>query len=149
MSAEADTTTAPEPVVFEPLCSAYPQQGTASSTPRLSALHWNALGQIVAHGSIQVTIAVSPLSCIDYMINHTDGICFQSPHHPAPPYVSAESIHARKPPVRPQHIVISDETESLPPLTDKAFPMWINKFLLGKLDDRIEEDLDALQACDS
>jgi hypothetical protein len=27
--------------------------------------------------------------------------------------------------------------------------MWINKFLLGKLDDRIEEDLDALQACDS
>jgi hypothetical protein len=46
------------------LCSAYPQIGPVNLSTRTTTLRWTPQGQITAHSSVQVTIAVSSSSTL-------------------------------------------------------------------------------------
>ena len=73
----------------------------------------------------------------------------QTPYHPLPPYISPDSQLGKKPAPRPRQIVISDSTTAVPPETDQAFPMHINKFAIDRLDGEIEDKLEQVEFYDS
>lgn len=68
----------------------------------------------------------------------------QTPHHPVPACIPSTSRLAREPDPRPRHLVITDDTEIIPPKTDEAFPLWINKFILDKPDEDLESNIEQL-----
>jgi len=76
------------------------------------------------------------------------GFC-QTPHHPAPLYVPENSLLAKKPESRPKPFIVSDDTTTIPPETDQAFPMHMNHFVMERVDDDLEEELEQLDAYDS
>jgi len=56
---------------------------------------------------------------------------------------------SKKPDSRPRPFIISDDTTTIPPETDQAFPMHMNQFVMDRVDDDLEEELEQIDAYDS
>jgi hypothetical protein len=55
----------------------------------------------------------------------------------------------KKPVSRPRPFIISDDTTTIPSETDQAFPLHINKFVMDRVDDDVEEALEQVDVYDS